>query len=63
MTCELCERDGGEALWRDERCRVVYVDYPHFPNPIWGARLREPGAQDRRQPVADIKKALAQRLA
>lgn len=135
MACELCERDGGELLWRDERCRVVYVDEPgypgfcrviwsahikemtdlsdidrahfmriafaveavlrellrpekinlaslgnltphlhwhviprfrddpHFPNPIWGARLREPGAQDRRQPVADIKKALAQRLA
>lgn len=135
MTCELCERDAGELLWRDERCRVVYVgepgypgfcrviwsahikemtdlseadrahfmrivfaveavlrellrpekinlaslgnltphlhwhviprfrDDPHFPNPIWGARLREPDAQGRRQPVAAIKKTLAQRLA
>lgn len=134
MACELCERDGGGLLWRDTRCRAVYVDEPgypgfcrviwgahvremsdlaeddrghlmrtvfavegalrevlrpekinlaslgnvtphlhwhviprfsddpHFPNPIWGARLREPGARRPLQPFEAIKSALARRL-
>jgi diadenosine tetraphosphate (Ap4A) HIT family hydrolase len=44
MKCELCERDGGELLWRDTRCRVVHVDepgYPGFCRVIWGAHVRE----------------------
>lgn len=135
MTCELCERDGGELLWRDPRCRVVYVDEPgypgfcrviwvahvkemsdlsdgdrahcmrivfavesvlrevlrpekinlaslgnltphlhwhviprfrddpHFPNPIWSGRQREPGGGRSWRPVGEIRTALAQRLA
>jgi len=135
MACELCERDGGELLWRDGRLRAVYVDEPgypgfcrviwgahvkemsdlsdgdrshlmrivfaveavlrevlrpekinlaslgnltphlhwhviprfrddpHFPNPIWGTRLREPGMRHLARPSGAIKSALAQRLA
>jgi diadenosine tetraphosphate (Ap4A) HIT family hydrolase len=32
-SCELCDTPGGEVLWRDEFCRIVYVeeaDYPGF---------------------------------
>jgi diadenosine tetraphosphate (Ap4A) HIT family hydrolase len=44
MTCELCEQDGGEVLWRDARCRVVRVDEPGYPGycrVIWSAHVRE----------------------
>jgi len=44
MTCEFCEHDGGEVLWRDESCRVVYVDesgYPGFCRVIWAAHVKE----------------------
>lgn len=44
MACELCERDGGELLWRDGRLRAVYVDepgYPGFCRVIWGAHVKE----------------------
>jgi diadenosine tetraphosphate (Ap4A) HIT family hydrolase len=44
MACELCERDGGEVLWRDEVCRVVRVDepgYPGFCRVIWNAHVKE----------------------
>lgn len=34
---------------------------PHFPNPIWGAKLREPAAKH--VDIAAIKKALAGQLA
>lgn len=33
MECELCERDGGSILWRDDFCRIVRVasrDYPGY---------------------------------
>src|SRR5262245_15381021 len=26
MSCELCDKDGGIVLWRDELCRVVRVE-------------------------------------
>ncbi|MDH3286412.1 MAG: HIT family protein [Betaproteobacteria bacterium] len=39
-----------------------FSDDPHFPNPIWGARLRAPVAASGAQPVADLRIALAQRL-
>jgi diadenosine tetraphosphate (Ap4A) HIT family hydrolase len=29
--CELCDSAGGEALWRDELCRVVLVEDPDYP--------------------------------
>lgn len=35
-----------------------FRDDPHFPNPIWGASLRRPGAGS----SATIKQALAERL-
>lgn len=44
MICELCERTGGELLWRDERCRVVHVDepgYPGFCRVIWERHVKE----------------------
>jgi diadenosine tetraphosphate (Ap4A) HIT family hydrolase len=44
MTCELCDRTGGELLWQDERCRVVHVSepgYPGFCRVIWCAHVRE----------------------
>lgn len=44
MSCELCESDGGDVLWRDPNCRVVYVDepgYPGFCRVIWNAHVKE----------------------
>lgn len=44
MTCEFCQHDGGELLWRDARCRVVYVDeagYPGFCRVIWADHVEE----------------------
>lgn len=37
-----------------------FNDDPHFPNPIWGAQLRQPDAAGR--DLATIKKGLAKRL-
>jgi len=31
MPCELCQQAGGVSLWRDELCRIVLVDDPHYP--------------------------------
>lgn len=44
MTCEFCAGDGGEVLWRDRQCRVVYVDEPGYPGycrVIWNAHVGE----------------------
>jgi diadenosine tetraphosphate (Ap4A) HIT family hydrolase len=44
MTCELCERTGGELLWQGERCRVVHVGepgYPGFCRVIWENHVKE----------------------
>jgi diadenosine tetraphosphate (Ap4A) HIT family hydrolase len=44
MDCELCNRTGGELLWQDERCRVVYVSeagYPGFCRVIWRSHVKE----------------------
>lgn len=44
MTCELCERTGGELLWAGERCRVIYVDeagYQGFCRVVWQAHVKE----------------------
>jgi diadenosine tetraphosphate (Ap4A) HIT family hydrolase len=134
MSCDLCDHDGGEILWRDSSCRVVYVDEPgyrgfcrviwtlhvkemtdlseearahlmrvvfaveavlrdilrphklnlaslgnvtphlhwhviprfsedpHFPNPVWGARLRTPRAASEPPPVDELRSALGRRL-
>jgi len=134
MSCELCDSDGGELLWRDASCRVVYIDEPgyrgfcrviwadhvkemtdlpehdrahlmhvvlaveavlrealqphklnlaslgnatphlhwhiiprfrddpHFPNPIWGAQLREAPLATSPPPVAALRSALSRRL-
>ncbi|MBS4096474.1 MAG: HIT family protein [Sulfuricella sp.] len=31
MSCELCENDGGEVLWKNELCRLVLVNDPDYP--------------------------------
>ncbi len=134
MSCELCDEDGGELIWRDSNCRVVYIDEPgyrgfcrviwaahvkemtdlseeareklmrvvfavetvlretlrpqkinlaslgnvtphlhwhviprlsedpHFPNPVWGTRLRAPLVASGPPPIAELRIALAQRL-
>jgi diadenosine tetraphosphate (Ap4A) HIT family hydrolase len=44
MTCELCEGTGGEVLWRDARCHVVYVEEPGYVGycrVIWNAHVSE----------------------
>ena len=44
MSCELCERTGGELLWQGERCRVIYVEepgYPGFCRVVWQAHVKE----------------------
>jgi len=42
--CELCTHEGGQVLWRDERCRVVLVsdpDYAGYCRIIWRAHVKE----------------------
>ncbi len=42
--CELCQQDGGEILWRNDRLRVILVDdaqYPGFCRIIWNAHVQE----------------------
>ena len=44
MSCELCAKDGGAVLWRDELCRVVRpaVDgYPGFLRVIVNRHVKE----------------------
>ena len=44
MTCELCDRTGGELLWQGERCRVIYVEepgYPGFCRVVWESHVKE----------------------
>jgi diadenosine tetraphosphate (Ap4A) HIT family hydrolase len=44
VSCELCERTGGELLWQGERCRVVYIEdpgYPGFCRVVWQAHVKE----------------------
>ncbi len=31
IPCELCDRAGGDLLWRDEFCRIVLVKQPDYP--------------------------------
>lgn len=41
--CGFCDGDGGEALWRDGRCRVVLTTEPFcgFCRVIWNEHVRE----------------------
>lgn len=44
QACPLCEGDGGQVLWRDDFCRVVWVedaDYPGFCRVILGQHAKE----------------------
>jgi len=44
MSCELCNRTGGDLLWQGAFCRVVYVEepgYPGFCRVIWQAHVKE----------------------
>lgn len=31
MSCELCDRPGGEILWQNDLCRVIWVNDAHYP--------------------------------
>lgn len=31
QSCPLCAGDGGEVLWRDDFCRVIWVEDAHYP--------------------------------
>ncbi len=45
--CELCDSMGGELVWEDEQCRVVYLggaegaEYPGFCRVVWRGHVRE----------------------
>ena len=41
--CVYCDGEGGQRLWRDERCRVVLTDepFPGFSRVIWNTHVRE----------------------
>jgi diadenosine tetraphosphate (Ap4A) HIT family hydrolase len=44
MGCELCENAGGEVLWKDDRCRIVWAcqpDHPGLCRVIWHSHVRE----------------------
>ncbi|MBZ0091440.1 MAG: HIT domain-containing protein, partial [Sulfuricellaceae bacterium] len=44
MSCELCASPGGEIVWQDDRCRVVWVNDPNYPafcRVIWVAHVKE----------------------
>lgn len=44
MTCEFCTGSGGQVLWKDADCRVVYVEepgYPGFCRVIWNRHVKE----------------------
>lgn len=51
--CYFCDNDGGEILWRSERCRVIVAqepDYPGFCRVIWNdhvAEMTDLGESDR----------------
>jgi diadenosine tetraphosphate (Ap4A) HIT family hydrolase len=43
-TCVFCAEAGGELLWEDDRCRVVWAyepDYPALCRVIWDRHVRE----------------------
>lgn len=61
--CPLCTQEGGEVLWRDDLCRVVWVedpDYPGFCRVILNAHVREMTdlAEDQRQRLMAVVFAL-----
>ncbi len=41
--CVYCDGEGGQRLWRDERCRVVLAEepFPGFCRVVWNAHVRE----------------------
>ncbi len=42
--CELCRGEGGRAVWRDDRLRVIGVDdaaFPAFYRVVWNAHVAE----------------------
>jgi diadenosine tetraphosphate (Ap4A) HIT family hydrolase len=52
MSCELCGKDGGSVLWRDELCRVVrpaVEGYPGFLRVILNRHVKEMTDLDERE--------------
>jgi diadenosine tetraphosphate (Ap4A) HIT family hydrolase len=54
--CHFCENAGGEVLWEDDYCRVVWAyepDYPALCRVIWDRHVKE---------MADLEPAERERL-
>jgi diadenosine tetraphosphate (Ap4A) HIT family hydrolase len=54
--CDLCENAGGEVLWEDDICRVVWAyqpDHPGFCRVIWDRHVKE---------MADLEPAQRERI-
>lgn len=54
--CVFCEEAGGEVLWEDDCCRVVWAyepDYPALCRVIWDSHVKE---------MADLKAAERDRI-
>ncbi|MGB8339128.1 MAG: HIT family protein [Burkholderiales bacterium] len=67
MTCDFCNSDGGEVLWRNQTMRVIRVrdvDYPAFCRVIWNRHVKEmtdlnsPDQMHLMQTVFAVEKAL-----
>ena len=44
VDCIFCKDDGGEVLWRDDRCRIVLAaepDFRGFCRVVWHAHVKE----------------------
>ena len=57
MSCELCDSDGGSALWRDELCRVVrpaVEGYPGFLRVIVNRHVKEMTDLEDRARLMDV---------
>lgn len=58
--CELCRAQGGQVLWRDDRCRLVLVadaDAPGSCRAVWNrhvAEMTDLGAAERRHLMAVV---------
>ncbi len=50
--CAFCEQPGGEVLWSDERCRIIWPqdkDYPGLLRVVWQAHVKEMSDLDAEQ--------------
>jgi len=71
MSCALCDANGGELIWRDEKLRVICADeagFPAFYRVVWNAHAPEfsdLSAADRQhcmEAVTRVEQALREHL-